>query len=197
MIKVNKIPKLSLNLIVLRNLIKQSELFVKPYIEAKVPGAFYRKDFKFFTSKKYRFLYLYPSETLVAQGFSKPTLKISTFTAPPLVNDFCLWYNIVVRWEIFHRTGFDNVFDCVDGRIPGSSIRMGSGVQNGKQSMPKGINDFLAFLRGFSPCKTGTIFWLFWRAYAFAELKRFLEALGELCSFEEKLITGTETFIGF
>ena len=95
-----------------------------------------------FASKKHRLLHPYPFETLVAQGFSKLDMKILTFTAPPLVIDFCLWYNIVVRWKTFHRTGFDSVFDCVDGRIPGSSIRMGSGVQNGKQSMPKGINDF-------------------------------------------------------
>ena len=152
-------------------------------MEATIPGAFFEKIFKIFASKKHRLLHLHPSEILVAQGFPKRTLKILTFLAPPLVIDFCLWYNIVVRWKTFHRTGFDSVFDCVDGRIPGSSIRMGSGVQNGKQSMPKGINDFLAFLRGFSLRKTGTIFWLFWRAYAFAGLKRFLEALGELCSF--------------
>lgn len=116
------------------------------------------KTFLIFASKKHGFLHLHPSKTLVAQGFPKPTLKISTFTAPPLVIDFCFWYNIVVRWKIFHRTGFDSVFDCVDGRIPGSLVRVRSGVQNGKQSMPKGINDFLAFLGGVCLRKNETIF---------------------------------------
>lgn len=123
-----------------------NQSFCKTLYRKQRYGSVFRKIFKIFASKKHRFLHLHPSENLVAQGFSKPNLKISTFTAPPLVIDFCFWYNIVVRWKTFHRTGFDSVFGCVDGRIPGSSIRMGSGVQNGKQSMPKGINDFLAFL---------------------------------------------------
>lgn len=155
------------------------------------------KTFLTFASKKHQLLHPYPSETLVPQGFPKRTLKILTFLAPPLVIDFCFWYNIVVRWEIFHRTGFDSVCDCVDSRIPGSSIRMGSGVQNGKQSMPKGINDFWLSCEDFIFARLERFFWLFWKAYAFAGLKRFLEASGELCSFEAKLITGTKIFIGF
>lgn len=56
-----------------------------------------------------------------------------------------------------------------------------SGVQNGKQSMPKGINDF----------------WLSCEDFIFARLERFFGSLGRAMLFEAKLSTGTKTFIGF